>query len=195
MVRKKEKEYLLNSLEDCFRELNSLIKQKGRKELLQISEEQFLFQSHFEIGAWIRNNWIREGRVTFIETLREKGARHIDDISAIILTSYYRYLHGRDINLDEQLAFYRDYWLINGTPKPDLYPQGVKSLSYFASRHYKIDETLGGCFYIMLEERVGKYWLYDYFYGWLDLEEKNKDELLKSDSSDTIKILDTLYKI
>lgn len=195
MVRKKEKEHLLNSLEDCFRELNSLIKQKGRKELLQISEEQFLFQSHFEIGAWIRNNWIREGRVTFIETLREKGARHIDDISAIILTCYYRYLHGSDINLDEQLTFYRDYWLINGTLKPDLYPQGVKSLSYVASRHYKIDETLGGCFYIMLEERVGKYWLYDYFYGWLDLEEKNKDELLKSDSSDTIKILDTLYKI
>lgn len=47
----------------------------------------------------------------------------------------------------------------------------------------------------MLEERVGKYWLYDYFYGWLDIDEKNKDELLKSDSSDTIKILDTLYKI
>lgn len=70
MVRKKEKEYLLNSLEDCFRELNSLIKQKGRKELLQISEEQFLFQSHFAIGAWIRNNWIR--RITFIENCKKK---------------------------------------------------------------------------------------------------------------------------
>lgn len=74
MVRKNEKQYLLNSLEDFFRELNSLIKQKGRKELLQISEKQFLFQSHFAIGAWIRNNWIR--RITFIETLQEKGVRH-----------------------------------------------------------------------------------------------------------------------
>lgn len=127
--------------------------------------------------------------------MQEKGVRHRDAISNFILTSYYRYLHGRDINLDEQLTFYRDYWLINGFPSPDLYPQGVESLLYFASRNYKIDETLDGCFFIMMEERVGKYWLYDYFYGWLDLEEKNKDELLKSDSSDTIKILDTLYKI
>jgi hypothetical protein len=39
-----------------------------------------------------------------------KDIYHPDDISSIILVSLHRHLTGRDINLEEQVKYYQNYW-------------------------------------------------------------------------------------
>ena len=37
-------------------------------------------------------------------------ATDVDDMSSIIITSYYRYLNNLPINLNEQVEYYKEYW-------------------------------------------------------------------------------------
>ena len=38
------------------------------------------------------------------------GVYHPDDMTGIIFDSYYRKLNGKEINSDEQVKYYQDYW-------------------------------------------------------------------------------------
>lgn len=70
-----------------------------------------LRNAHFTIGRWIRNNWILGKRDTaLVQYFNELGIYHPDDMSSIILTSLYRKLTGKAIDLDEQVEKYKSYW-------------------------------------------------------------------------------------
>ena len=59
---------------------------------------------------WIRNNWGLWKGSRLSKFFNEKGIYHPDDMSGIILDSYYRYLTGQEITLSEQIKYYQDYW-------------------------------------------------------------------------------------
>jgi hypothetical protein len=58
-----------------------------------MTEEEFLVDSHFGLGMWIRNNWRlwRGGKLA--NDLKSKGIFHPDEMSATILRCYYRQVH------------------------------------------------------------------------------------------------------
>ncbi|MBO9500701.1 DUF6794 domain-containing protein [Brevundimonas sp. A19_0] len=66
--------------------------------------------AHFGIGMWMRNNWGLWGGGPLARHFNEMGIEHPDDMSGIILKSYWLYLHDCPQGVDEQVAFYRDYW-------------------------------------------------------------------------------------
>lgn len=89
----------------------------------QLSEKEFRSSSHFGAGMFIRNQWHLwwiEGRKypsdwpttkpKLIEFFNNKGIEHPDDMSSIILTSMYRSICGVDINLEDQIKFYIDFY-------------------------------------------------------------------------------------
>ena len=57
-----------------------------------LTEDEFFMESHFTIGMGIRNEWIRSGNPELVKFFLDQGVKHPDDMSAMILTSYYRYL-------------------------------------------------------------------------------------------------------
>jgi len=66
---------------------------------------------HFSVGMWIRNNWIHGQRDTLLVRYFNKiGIFHPDDMSSIILTSLYRKLTNKPIDLNKQIEFYKEYW-------------------------------------------------------------------------------------
>jgi len=78
-------------------------------------KEEFVSDSlknaHFSIGMWIRNNWIHGERDTsLVKYFNRKGIFHPDDMSSIILTSLYRKLTDKPIDLDKQIEVYKNYW-------------------------------------------------------------------------------------
>lgn len=94
--------YIPKNLEECYIELNKILDKKKLDEIKELSEKQFISNSHFGLGLWIRNNWglWKESRLyVFFKT---KGVFHPDDISGIILRSYHRYLNGKEIKLEKQ---------------------------------------------------------------------------------------------
>ncbi|GHS89587.1 hypothetical protein FACS1894201_10950 [Bacteroidia bacterium] len=98
------------NLEEAVIQLTKILPDTTQQEILSMTEEKFLEGSHFGLGMWIRNNWglWRGGKLA--KDFNAKGIFHPDDMSGIILKCYYRQLHNQDWKLDEQIAFYQNYW-------------------------------------------------------------------------------------
>lgn len=81
------------------------------KTLGEKSEATFGAITHMGIGRWMRNEWglwSKEGEL--YKWFKSLGINHPDDMSAIILDSFYRYWHHDDIKLNEQVNYYKSYW-------------------------------------------------------------------------------------
>src|ERR1035437_2532389 len=70
-----------------------------------------LKNAHFSEGMWIRNNWIYDNRdSTLVNFFNNLYIHHPDDISSIILTSLYRKMNNKPIDLKGQIEEYKAYW-------------------------------------------------------------------------------------
>lgn len=58
----------------------------------------------------MRNNWGLWSGSRLAKYFNEMGIFHPDDMSGIILTSFHRHLNGKDLQLDQQIKYYQEYW-------------------------------------------------------------------------------------
>ncbi|MFA5152867.1 MAG: DUF6794 domain-containing protein [Clostridia bacterium] len=76
----------------------------------KLSENKFLCEQHHNVGQYLRNDWGLWSGSKLQTWFKERGIHHADDMSSIILTSFWRTVHEKDINLEEQIKHYRDFW-------------------------------------------------------------------------------------
>jgi hypothetical protein len=67
------------------------------------------------------------------------GIFHPDDMSGIILDSFWRHLHSQPIKLEEQTAYYQEYWKVHSEPKKKACPMDGSSIELEMS----LDESEG----------------------------------------------------
>lgn len=106
---KNDEVYVPKNIDECFIELKKILSQKELEEYKNKSEDKTT-EYHFGLGRWIRNNWGLWSGSRLAKYFNEMGIYHPDDMSGIIFNSFYRYLNGTDIKLDEQIKFYQNYW-------------------------------------------------------------------------------------
>jgi hypothetical protein len=106
--------YIPSDLEDAFVELRRLMPSAMIDEMNGLSEGEVGAHYHRSFGMWIRNNWGLWAGSRLAQWFNRIGIYHPDDMSAIVIDSFWRHLHGRPIGLEEQVTFFRDYWLIHG---------------------------------------------------------------------------------
>ncbi|MDA3882482.1 MAG: hypothetical protein PF481_04320 [Bacteroidales bacterium] len=109
-VSKKELNYKPINLEEAVNQLKIIHQDSTKQKIMEMSEDEFLAGAHFGLGMWIRNNWGLWKGQELAKYFNSIGIYHPDDMSGIILTSYYRELHGQDWKIDEQIQYYQDYW-------------------------------------------------------------------------------------
>lgn len=85
--------YVPKDLDDCFAELKKLLPKKQVEEI-QNGSEKDMIQCHHGLGTWLRNNWGLWKGSRLSTWFNEKGIRHPDDMSGIILDSFWRHLNG-----------------------------------------------------------------------------------------------------
>lgn len=96
-------------LDDCFDQLKKKLKPEDLAKMKSGTEEDMI-QYHFGLGMWMRNNWgLRKGG-RLATWFNDKGIHHPDDMSGIILDSFWRHLNAKPIDLDKQIKHYQDYW-------------------------------------------------------------------------------------
>ena len=100
---------------DAYKQLNHMLSPVIKKDLANGSDEQ-LAKYHFELGAWIRNNWGLWRGSDLSAWFNLKGIYHPDDMSEIILRSYRRYLRDDLLEMDAIIAYYVRYWKIREKP-------------------------------------------------------------------------------
>jgi len=101
--------YIPKDLEDCFQELKSMLHPSLIQEMKSGSERDMV-KYHLGLGMWVRNNWGLWKGSRLKDYFNGLGIFHPDDMSGIILDSFWRHLNNSPINLQEQIKYYQEYW-------------------------------------------------------------------------------------
>jgi len=102
--------YIPKDLENCFIELRNIL---NAEEIVDMTngKEEVMILYHQGLGRHLRNEWgLWKGDSDLCKWFKEKGIRHADDMSGIILDSFWRHIHNKPIELDEQIKYYKNYW-------------------------------------------------------------------------------------
>ena len=95
------------NLTECIQMLDHILKKEDKEKAKTLTESEFLIETYFGTGMGIRNEWIRSGNPELVTFFLDQGVKHPDDMSAIILTSYYRHLLGKEIDFEGQISAYK----------------------------------------------------------------------------------------
>jgi hypothetical protein len=87
--------YIPKNLEECFIELDKILKPITKKVIKNENGEYNWYDSHFGIGLWIRNNWSLWGGSRLEQYFRSKGELFADDMSGVIIRFYIDWLNGQ----------------------------------------------------------------------------------------------------
>ena len=110
LMQGQDKVYIPKNLADCHRTLNTLLSDSTQQKIMAMTESEFTSSAHFGLGMWIRNNWGLWGGSRLEEYFIKRGIWHPDDMSGIILTTYWRYKHGQPLGVKKEIKKYKEYW-------------------------------------------------------------------------------------
>lgn len=100
-----------SSLDEAFQLLS---KDSETKYTFMDCDEDIVLAYHHSIGREIRNNWLFRSDESLLKQYFHKqyGITHVDDISSIVLISYWRFMHNQDLKIEEQVKECLDHWKI-----------------------------------------------------------------------------------
>ena len=84
---------------ECFALLNEMLSDEDKRAIVGMED---VFQLHFTLGLWIRNNWLypqsEEEREALLKDFGQDAMFcHPDDDSMVILDAYQKYLKRRKV--------------------------------------------------------------------------------------------------
>lgn len=104
-----------SNLEECFQELHKKSFDMDLEEIKSLPEEEMI-RLHHTLGRWIRNNWGLWIGSPLKDYFISLGLSHPDDMSGVILTSFYRHLKGLPLDVEGQIKEYLEYWKKQNIP-------------------------------------------------------------------------------
>ncbi|MCH2021091.1 MAG: GTP cyclohydrolase [Saprospiraceae bacterium] len=102
--------YIPKDLNDVFRELNKLMDDEAKKTFMAFSDEEVDLKTHRTMGLWLEHKWSLSEGSRLSEYFRKMRVPHYDYMIGIIITSYHRHLHGKNLKLKEQVLRFRKIW-------------------------------------------------------------------------------------
>lgn len=97
------------NLEECFKELHKKAMDKDLEDIKSRPEEDMI-EFHHTLGRWIRNEWGLWSGGSLQDYFKNLGLHHADDMSGLILTSFYRHLKNIPLDIQKQVNYYKEYW-------------------------------------------------------------------------------------
>lgn len=99
-----------HDLKSCIKFLKKKAKPSDLDHFKELSDEHEMIKFHPDLGMWIRQNWGLWSGSDLRDYFFHLGIYHPDDMSEIILTSFWRSIVGRPIRLDDQIARIQKFW-------------------------------------------------------------------------------------
>ena len=98
------------NLTEAVEQLNKIHHDTTKQKIFDMTEDELIAGAHMGLGLWMRNTWGLWKRKKLAKHFNSMGIYHPDDMSGIILETYYRELHGREWKVEEQVEEYQTYW-------------------------------------------------------------------------------------
>ncbi len=98
------------TLAEAHVELERMLPAETLAKIDAMESEDGMIMYHHGLGTGLRNSWGLWGRSALAEHMRELGFTHADDMSGVILSTFWCKRHGKDFRIEERAAKYRAYW-------------------------------------------------------------------------------------
>lgn len=185
--------YIPKDIKDCFRQIDSFWDDSTKVQVKQWTEDEFSGKVHMGFGMWLRNNWQLWGGSRLSKYFNDLGIYHPDDMSGIILDSYYRYLTGKEIKFDDQIKYYQNYWKVAKAPTKETFPKNSGKLEFNSSMFYKSKTNGSGTIHIGRDNKSNDIWIYDFYLGWAKISDSELSELKNSDQDTREQVAIKIY--
>lgn len=87
--------YVPRDLRECFEELDRTLPEVDRREMRALPKREGMIAYHLGLGTWMRNNWGLWGGSRLQKYFTDRGVRHPEAMSSVILYHYHDWLNGR----------------------------------------------------------------------------------------------------
>lgn len=106
----KSSQSIPTSLDNALTQLDTLINKDFQEWIRCLPDQNFSVYTHHSLGNYLRNKWSLWSNSPLVDFFNEKEIFHPDDMSSIILDSYQRKIKGQDVQLEQQIKVYKDFW-------------------------------------------------------------------------------------
>ncbi len=177
------------NINDCIELINMQLNDSLKSVIKSWPEDEFVANVHMGYGLNLRNRWGLWGDSRLSKYFNDLGIFHPDDMLGIILTSYYRHLIQRELQLDTQVNYYKLYWLAIEPPSKEDRPTGLKDVEFGSARYYHLaKDNKPGFLHFQTNSKTDSTWIYDYHFGWknLSIQQLEYIESIKSGSLEIV---------
>jgi hypothetical protein len=98
------------NLDDALQTLDAELGVEDKRFFIDQPEDIVTATAHHSLGRSLRNGWKLWHNSVLAQWFNTIGIYHADDMSGIIITSYWRAVNGVPIELGQQAQYYKDYW-------------------------------------------------------------------------------------
>lgn len=111
--------YIPRDLYDTFKELDKLMDEDAKAAFMAFSDAEVDRRTHGTLGVWIEHKWSMAEGSRLSEYFRKMKVPHYDYMIGIIIQSYHRHLHQRDLDIKGQVIRFRALWQQKQKEKAD----------------------------------------------------------------------------
>jgi hypothetical protein len=152
--------YIPKDIYDAHKELDNMLTIELKQEIKNGNKDD-LIQYHFGLGSWMRNNWGLWAGSNLSKWFNSNGINHPDDMSGIIIDTYYHHLRNEPLGLEKKLEYSINYWTIRKKPSK---PPCENGKVIFALIH--LDKGREHYYHIGKCGDANRYMFYEHGKGW-----------------------------
>jgi hypothetical protein len=104
------------TMEEAHLRLEKLFPKEELAKIDAMKTEDQMIQYHFGLGMGMRNGWGLWAGGPLAQHMNKLGFHHPDDMSGVILATFWCKRHKKDFRLKERAAYYADYWKAAADP-------------------------------------------------------------------------------
>lgn len=126
-------------LDEAHSRLEKELDEKTLREIDSLESKDDMILYHHSIGMYIRNNyglWSADSEL--FSYLRGLGLRHPDDMSSVILESFWCKRHGVEYDLSGEVKKYKEYWELVQKQEKEENERYSKALDYIRNNMVEI---------------------------------------------------------
>ena len=143
------------TLADAHAQLEKQLPKEELKKIDAMKSEDEMIEYHFGPGMGMRNSWGLWGDSPLAQHMRDLGFIHADDMSGVILKTFWCKRHGKDFRIKERVEYYKAYWAENKWPdKNAVDPEDKSEVNW--SRAYEAEGRLHRTIYIGRSKGSGR---------------------------------------